>query len=97
MSFENRGGIPRVFRVTTDAVGGQHNFLAVTKYLQISNEGGDMLRVYFTEQDYTADQNYISLAAVTGFFDGPVEAQSIWFRADTTTTDLFMVSYHRRG
>lgn len=97
MSFENRGGIPRVFRATIDASGRAHDPRFTSKYLQVSNEGGTVLRIYFTEEDFTADANYLELAATTGFFEGPAEVQKVWFRAVVGPTNVVAVFYQRRG
>lgn len=105
MSFENRGGIPIVRRLVIDTTGTAgptnergYRFPAVIKWLQISNEGSDSIRVYFTDADFVANANYIVLDATTGFFEGPVEASHIWLRAENSSSDpVVLVMYARRG
>ena len=79
----------------------------VVKFLQVSNEGANELRLYFTEADYDADENYVSLAATTGYFDGPVELggsipgpngrDQLWLRSVTGDTTAVVVWYLRRA
>ena len=102
MSFENRGGVPVVRRlsVTTTGTAGAEglNLRVTTKYLQIANEGASSVRLYFSQADFDGDTNYIELSASDGFFEGPVEASRIWFKASGGSSDpLVLVAYARRG
>ena len=97
MAFENRGGIPRVFRASIPTTGRPHDPKFTSKFLQISNEGANVLRVYFTKEDFDADANYIALAATIGFYEGPAEVQTVWFRAVAGATDVVAIFYQRRG
>ena len=102
MSFENRGGVPIVRRLSVTTTFGHYPLPVTTKYLQIFNQGANAVRVYFTLADYTADANYLELVASTGTFEGPVElranASELYFRAQTgTTTPVVVIGYQRRG
>lgn len=99
MSIDTRGGVPRVFRatITTSGYGTPgHRFPMVSKYVQIRNSGSNVLRIYFLEEDYTADANYVSIANAT-YWEGPAELERIWLRSVTGDTDIEIVSYCRRG
>jgi hypothetical protein len=79
----------------------------VTKFVQISNEGANILKVYFTKPDFDADINFISLAATTGFYEGPAEVgvnptgpqgrDRLWFRSAAGATTAVVLWYLRRG
>ncbi len=102
MSFENRGGVPIVRRLSVTTTFGAYPLPVTTKYLQIFNQGANIVRVYFTAADYTADANYLELAATTGVFEGPVELRAtgseLHFRAQTGTTNpVVVIGYQRRG
>jgi len=103
-----RGGVPRVQIEAIDATGrryvpggaytdpsiGRYSF--DTEYLQILNAtGGNELRIYFLEADFTADENYIALAAGTSW-EGPAEVKEFWLRSAAGTTAT-IVAFQRRG
>jgi hypothetical protein len=79
----------------------------VTKFVQVSNQGANILRLYFTKEDFTLDQNYLDLAATVGFYEGPAEIgvnpggpqgrDSLWFRSAAGVTTAVVVWYGRRG
>jgi hypothetical protein len=88
-----------VFRatITTSGYGTPgHRFPAVSKHVQIRNSGANVLRVYFLEEDYTADANYLEVAA-TSFWEGPAELERIWLRSVTGDAAIEIVSFCRRG
>lgn len=101
MVAEFRGGTPHVRRLSVATTGlGDLGFTlpGVTKGLVVSNEGAFALRMYFTLADYTADANYIELAATTGYYDQPDEVHTLWFRAvGGTTTPVVIRATIRRG
>lgn len=98
MTIDIRGNICRVFRASIDTTGREKRPEAVTVRLQISNEGANVLRVYFNQQDFDADADYLELAASTGFFDGPVEIPDRYFlRAVGGATDVVALEYYRRA
>lgn len=105
MSFEWRGGIPRNKRVTVDTTGrafvmiGDPGQRLTTKWLRIGNVGANELRIFWTEADFTAGTNYLTLVATSGFIEGPIEPQAstLWAKADGGNTTMEMMMIHRRG
>lgn len=73
MSTELRGYVPRIRRFVIDTGGREVRPLSRTSRLRISNEGANIVRLYFTQEDFDADDEFIELAATTGFFEGDVE------------------------
>ena len=77
-----------------------------TRYIQISNTGGNILRVYFTHAAFTTNttDGFLELAATTGYFEGPVDLDDgdtpiqpyLWLRSVTGNTDAVVVFYNRR-
>lgn len=102
MGFEVRGGVPLIRRRLVPVGGERHQPKNAFKHVQISNEGANNLRVYFTLADFTADASltatdgYIELANTTGFFDGPAEGKEIWWRPIGGTTQIVAIFYQRR-
>lgn len=102
MSFENRGGVPIVRRLSVTTSFGGYPLPVAIKYLQLYNQGANDVRVYFTEADYLADANYLVLPSSTGVFEGPVELRAtafqLFFRAQGgTSTPIVVIAYQRRG
>lgn len=97
-----RGGIPHVFRLSVPTAGQAHSLPFSCFYLVARNQGANVIRLYFTEADFTANANYIVLpvaAAITpqGEWAGPVEAKQVWLRAITAASDIELVAFQRRG
>lgn len=108
MATPVRGGQPFVQRVTgATTTGAQLMPPGPTSFVQVSNDGAEALRLFFSLQDYTDQVNYIELPATTGFWDGPAEIaaspgtasgrDAIWYRSAAATTDFQVVFYVRRG
>lgn len=100
--LQSRGGIPAVFRDTINTTGREHNLPFFTSYLVARNQGAQPVRMYFREEDFDANANYVVLptaAATTphGEWSGPVEAAKLWFRAQAATAEIEVVSFQRRG
>lgn len=101
MAIENRGGVPRVVRLsfTGDT---HHRFPALIKHLRVRNTGAVAVRMFFREEDMLASPQaaYVELpvaAAGVDLFDGPVEATDIWFDVAAGTGAVEVVGYSRRG
>ena len=97
-----RGGVPLVFLDTIDTTGRKHRFPATIWHMIARNQGAFPVRVYFTEADYTAGINYVTLpvAAATaphGEWVGPVEAIEIWLRGIGGSAAVEVVGFQRRG
>lgn len=107
MGYEVRGGYPHVFRETIDTTGRAHvfgranNTRFISKFIQF-RVSGNPLRVYFTEADYTADENYILVpvsppnTSNVGW-EGPLEVNQVWLKAVGGDSALELVAYQRRG
>ena len=69
-----------------------------TSHLQIRNEeaaGGNTLRIYWTEADYTANANYFVIEGA-GEYEGPAEVKEFWVRG-SGAAQLVAIFYLRRG
>ncbi len=112
MTLSIRGGLPVVAQLTVDDVDGREvRAPGATNYLQISNEGASDLKVYFTRPDFENDMAYLTLAATTGYFGGPVEIgvgqagpnaaelgrENVYLKGSGGSTDVVLVWYVRRG
>jgi hypothetical protein len=108
--LQGRGGIPRVFRATIDTDGREHQCGKVgggdpfvTSYVVARNRGDtNIIRMYFTEADFVANANYVELTADDGVdpraeWQGPVEAEKLWFRAAASTSPIEVTCFQRRG
>lgn len=76
-------GIPFVRNLTATTAGVGvlgYRFPAVSSRILLQNEGLNVIRVYFTAADYTADANYVAVAAGGGM-DLPVQTEALWFRS----------------
>ena len=99
--METRGGYPHVFRASIDTTGRGHAFPFTSKYLKIRVETNPC-RMYFTESDYTNDENYVVIpvaAAATpyGEWDGPLEASQVWLKGVGGASAVELVAFQRRG
>ena len=102
-----RGGVPRIQRVTVNSTGrrftpngghtdpsvGRYNF--TTEYIQIRNVGANPVNVFFLEEDFSNDVNYIAIAA-SGSWEGPAELNAYWMKSASGTT-VEVVAFQRRG
>jgi len=99
---QTRGGVPRVIRESVTTTGRRYSFPFYTSYLVARNKGANIIRMFFTEADFTANANYVEIpvAAATdphGEWDGPTELQAVWLKALTAATNLELVIFQRRG
>jgi hypothetical protein len=63
--------------------------------MRIKNTGANPLQLFWTEEDYTASANYVTLA--TGeLFSEPVEVGDFWVKSPVGT-DMELTVFHRRG
>ena len=84
-----RGGAPHVVREAVDATGRLYRLPFDTFWMKIRNKGANVIRLYFTLADFTADANYVEIpiaAAATphGEWDGPVELIPLQIQAAPT-------------
>jgi len=102
-----RGGVPVVRRVDADTTGRKVRLPFYLLFLKIRNKSANVGRVYFTENDYDADENYVEIpvAAATapyGESEAPVETHEgdradIFVRGVGGTITLEIVLFQRRG
>ncbi len=101
-AIETRGGFPFVTRRSVPTGTSAQQLFASPghiKYLQVMNEGANVVRLYFAREDYDADTSYVELAATTGTFSGPVELRSrnLFIRAVGGAADpVVVIMYLRR-
>lgn len=99
--MEQRGGFPKIQRLTVTAEGGKFELRHTCKYLSM-RVADAACRLYFTEADFTRNEHYIKVpiaAAATpyGEWQGPVETQNVWLKADSGTSQVELVTFERRG
>ena len=97
-----RGGIPLVFRDSIDTTGRKHDPKKFVNYIVARNKGANVVNLFFTEDDFDADANFVELpvAAATapyGEWSGPVEAEAIWLKAVGGASAVEVVLFQRRG
>lgn len=107
MATASGGGIPHVVRDVFTTTGRRVNLPFFTLYLIVRNKGSEIGRLYFTEDDYTNDANYVEIpvAAATdphGEWQGPVETAhdkhaDIWVKGATASATIELVAFQRRG
>lgn len=90
--LEARGGIPRIIERDVDTTGFFWDFKGTLKHLYIETDSTPV-KIYFSEEDFTADTNYLSVNE----WQGPVELRGIWLKGDGATSTVKMVPYYRRG
>jgi len=100
--LEIRGGFPHVRRLSADNSAGLAHPLPFTSKYLIIRVATAPCKVYFKEEDFTADANYIlvPIAATTtphGEWKGPVEAEKLWFKGSGGTSAIELVAFQRRG
>jgi len=100
--LQARGGIPHVFRDTIDTTGRKHKLPFYTSAMVARNQGSFPVRMYFTEADFTANENFVVLPvpAATdphGEWVGPVEIENLWFRGIGGSAAIEITVFQRRG
>lgn len=98
--LQTRGGWPHVFRAGIDTTGRKHDFKMVSTYLKVVAVTNPA-KMYFTEADFTADTNYVSIpvaaAATPWGWEGPAEVPGVWLKGDGGTSAVELVAFQRRG
>lgn len=95
-----RGGWPKVFREAITTSVRRHQLPFITWYLIVRSDAA--VRMYFTEEDANADENYVVVPAPTastphGEWQGPAEVNTLWFKTASGTANIELVSFQRRG
>ena len=104
---QTRGGVPYVLRAAIDATGRKVRLPFYIAHLKVRNKGAGIVKLYFTEADFTADENYVEapIAATTapyGEWEGPVETtagdhDSLWVKSVSGSNVIELVAFQRRG
>jgi hypothetical protein len=104
---QTRGGVPYVLKDSIGTGGRKCRLPFLISHLKIRNLGSNPVKLYFTEIDFTADENYVTIpiaAAITpyGEWEGPVETtsgdrDSIWLKSTAGSSNIELVSFQRRG
>ena len=87
---------PRALQQTSISTsGGAVTLEPGTRKVKISNYGSNVLRVFFTANDHTANNtSRIDLPATTGFVVlDPCEQTTLWFRSASGTTDAEVLMF----
>jgi hypothetical protein len=98
-----RGGVPHVFRAAIDATTGRmHSLPSMSLYLVVRLVAGTACKLYFTEADFTADANYVTIpvaaaANPNGEWVGPAEVGTVWLKSTSVSSTVELVSFQRRG
>lgn len=87
-----RGGIPWTKLVTISTAGRKYDFRAPSNHLMIRT-GLKQIRIYWTLEDFTNDDNYIQ----RNEWEGPVEANGCWLRGVAGDCDLEITVFERRA
>lgn len=104
--LQTRSGFPRVFKADITTSGIVYHPKMQISYLQVYAVTNP-LKVYFTEEDFDNDENYVSVpvaaAATPWGWEGPVElgydgaTPALWLKGDGGTSSVTIVFYQRRG
>lgn len=71
----------------------------VTAWLQIRNTSavaGQNVRVYWSEADFTADANFVTILPGAEL-EGPAEVKELWLRSEVGAPVAEIIFYVRRG
>lgn len=87
-----RGGFPSPWQAVVPVAGRAHQFPFWTSFLQVHADVNPV-RLYFREEDFTADVNYWE-----GYdFEGPAEILHLWLRGVGGNSTVQAVAYQRRA
>lgn len=94
-----RGGVPYVYRGPISQVGRMLNFPFHVLYLKVKTDAD--VKLYFTEDDYTAGVNFVLVAVPSAAephgWEGPVEAGQVWLAGSAGAVNVEVVAFQRRG
>jgi hypothetical protein len=98
MSFQTRGGIPRIRNLTvaTDGTGARpFTFEALSMHLCIRT-ATNPVRVYFSQADFDADENFWEIST-SELLDKPIEERCVWMRGVGGPASVDLMVLHRKG
>jgi hypothetical protein len=57
------------------------------------------IKIYFTEDDYTNDVNYVSIPVSSLYWEAPAEINEVWLVADAAAgaASVELIAFQRRG
>jgi hypothetical protein len=94
-----RGGVPYVLRTAIPVAGRDAVLPFMCLYLKVKTDAA--VELYFTEDDYNKDINYVLInpasAAEPHGWEGPVEAGTVWLKGASGTANIELVAFQRRG
>ena len=101
------GGVPLVQRASFDTTGRKVILRSFIHYLVVRNKGANVGRLYFTEEDWTNDVNYVEIPVAAaaepyGEWRGPVETahdkySDLYIKGVVGAADIEVVGFQRRG
>ena len=104
-----RGGVPIAQQLTITTTGRPILLKFSTLWIKLRNQGSNVGRLYFTQDDFDGDKNFVVIpvaAAATphGEWEGPVETtqsdtgrQHLYLRGVGGDADVELVTFQRRG
>jgi len=102
-----RGGVPHVVRDSITTAGRKIRLPFYTLSMIARNKGANVVRLYFTEADFTANANYVELPVASailphGEWAGPVETTAgihadVWVKSIIGASAVELVFFQRRG
>lgn len=87
---------PQVTIATVTDTGGAVALGDQVDHLQISNDQAIAVRLYFNLADFNANQNYISIAATSGYYEGPDAVSPIYLKLASSGSQAVTVKWNGR-
>jgi hypothetical protein len=85
-----RSGRPHIFNDVIDTTGRVHDIRGYTKWIHITATTNPCL-IYFTEDDYTAGVNYLTVTT-SAPFEAPLEIQKIWLKGSGGSSTVELIA-----
>lgn len=98
MSVQTRGGIPRVniLSVATDGTNARpFRFKGTSMHLRIAART-NAVRIFFSQDDFDTDSNYIELAA-GDILSEPIEEKCVWMKGVVGASDVELMVLYRKA
>lgn len=99
MSFQTRGGIPRIRQlvVQTDGTNARpFRFEALSMGICLKT-ATNPVRLFFSQEDFDNDVNYWEHAPGDGTFDKPIEEKCVWMKGVGGPATVTLMVLHRKG
>jgi hypothetical protein len=98
MALQTKGGFPVIQNFSNvSSTGFKLIAPARTIYVQIFNTGAQALEIYTEQEKFDADTDGRTIAATNGVYEGPAEVVALWLKAASSTTNITVIWYARRG